>query len=94
MAKLNFLRNNREKAHGINTVDSYDLGQYISATDGVSKPWLLVQLRIKKLQERKGEISSEEYMRELEDIYKDLMNLGEWWVGREEEVFGRENRRL
>ncbi|MDV2999210.1 MAG: hypothetical protein N5P05_000816 [Chroococcopsis gigantea SAG 12.99] len=75
----------------ITVVDSYDLGKYISATDGVSKPWLLVQLRIKKLQERRLEISAQEYIQELEDIHKDLMNLGEWWVGREEEVFGSQN---
>lgn len=68
-------------------MDSKDLAQYIEATDGISKPWLLVQLRLKKLQERRSEISTEEYLRELTDLHQDLMNLGEWWVGIEDEVF-------
>lgn len=69
------------------TMDSKQLAKYIEATDGISKPWLLVQLRLKKLQERRSEISGEEYMTELTDIHKDLMNLGEWWLGIEDEVF-------
>jgi len=69
-------------------MDSKELAQYIEATDGISKPWLLVQLRLKKLQERSHLLSSEEYATELADITQDLMNLGEWWLGIEEEVFG------
>jgi len=68
-------------------MNSQDVAKYIEATDGSSKPWLLVQLRLKKLQERRSEISTEEYMTELTDIHKDLMNLGEWWLGIEDEVF-------
>lgn len=68
-------------------MNSEELGKYISATKGFSKPWLLVQLRLKKLQERKNTISSEEYITELADIHQDLMNLGEWWKGIEDEVF-------
>ncbi len=68
-------------------MNSKELAQYIEATDGISKPWLLVQLRLKKLQERRATLSSEEYIRELEDIHQDLMNLGQWWVGRENEMF-------
>ena len=69
-------------------MDSRKLAQYIEATDSISKPWLLVQLRLKKLQERKAEISPQEYIQQLEDIQADLLKLGEWWKGREEEVFG------
>ena len=69
-------------------MDSKDLAQYIEATEGISKPWLLVQLRLKKLQERRSEIAPETYIKELEDIHQDLMNLGEWWLGMEDEVFG------
>ena len=69
-------------------MDSQDLAKYIEATDGVSKPWLLVQLRLKKLQERRSTISPQEYLREIEDIHQDLMKLGEWWRGREKEAFG------
>lgn len=69
-------------------MDINELSQYIETTNGISKPWLLVQLRLKKLEERRGILSPEEYSNELADIHQDLMNLGEWWQGREEEVFG------
>lgn len=68
-------------------MDSKDIAQYIEATGSASKPWVLVQLRLKKLQERSHTIPSEEYARELADIHKDLMNLGEWWRGIEDQVF-------
>lgn len=68
-------------------MNSDSLGKYITSTDSAAKSWLLVQLRLNKLQERKSEISAEEYLGELADIHKDLMNLGEWWVGQEQEVF-------
>ena len=69
-------------------MDSKDLAEYIEATEGISKPWLLLQLRLKKLEENKPFLPPEEYLTQLEDIHQDLMNLGEWWVGREDEVFG------
>lgn len=72
-------------------MNSKELAQYIEATDSISKPWLLVQLRLKKLQERQSYISSDEYSKELTDIHQDLMNLGEWWIGQEKEVFGTPN---
>ncbi len=70
-------------------MDSQELARYIEATDSISKPWLLVQLRLKKLTERRSELSADEYTSELADIHKDLMNLGEWWIGIEDEVFGK-----
>ncbi len=70
-----------------NPMDSKTLAQYLEATDGISKPWLLVQLRLKKLQERRDTISSTAYAEELADIHQDLMNLGEWWRGIEDQVF-------
>jgi hypothetical protein len=69
-------------------MNSQELARYIEATDGISKPWLLVQLRLSKLQERKEQISPQEYMTELADIQADLLKLGEWWKGIEGEVFG------
>ena len=69
-------------------MNSKELARYIEATDGISKPWLLVQLRLKKLQERRNQITSEEYFQELQDIQEDLLSLGEWWKGREKDVFG------
>ena len=68
-------------------MDSHELAHYIEATDGISKPWLLVQLRLKKLQERRDTLSPDEYMAELATIHQDLVNLGEWWVGIEDKVF-------
>ncbi len=68
-------------------MNSNELARYIEATDGISKPWLLVQLRLQKLQERRETLNPAQYSQELADIHKDLMNLGEWWVGIEDEVF-------
>ncbi|WP_392532328.1 hypothetical protein [Nostoc sp. C117] len=68
-------------------MDSKELAQYIEATDSITKPWLLVQLRLKKLEERRATLTDETYNKELEDIYQDMMNLGEWWRGIEDEVF-------
>ncbi|BAY59965.1 MULTISPECIES: hypothetical protein [Calothrix] len=68
-------------------MDSRQLARYMEATDGIAKPWLLVQLRLKKLQERQSQIPQEVYVEELEDIFQDMMNLGEWWQGIEDEVF-------
>ena len=68
-------------------MNSKELAQYIEATGSISKPWLLVQLRLVKLQERVHTTPPEEYAKELADIHQDLMNLGEWWRGIEDEVF-------
>lgn len=69
-------------------MDSKELAQYLEETDSISKSWLLVQLRLKKLQESRATLSPEAYSSQLADIHQDLMNLGEWWVGLENEVFG------
>ena len=68
-------------------MNSQDLGRYLQATEGATKPWLLAQLRLQKLQERRAELSAEEYAQALADIHRDVMNLGEWWVGQEDNVF-------
>lgn len=68
-------------------MDSNDLARYLEATDGISKPWLLAQLRLAKLKEQRGSLSPEDYENRLADIHQDLMNLGEWWNGIEDEVF-------
>ena len=68
-------------------MDSNELARYIEATDGISKPWLLTQLRLKKLQERRASLSPEEYERELADLHQDLMKLGQWWKGIEKDSF-------
>lgn len=68
---------------------SDDLAKYIEATDGISKPWLLIQLRLAKLKERRQEMSTEEFNQQLAELHEELMKLGQWWVGQEDEVFKR-----
>ncbi|HIK56336.1 MAG TPA: hypothetical protein IGS37_14390 [Synechococcales cyanobacterium M55_K2018_004] len=68
-------------------MDSQDLARYIEATDGHAKPWLLAQLRLLKLQEERDRLSPDEYADAIADLHAAVMNLGEWWVGREDEVF-------
>ncbi len=72
---------------GDGSLSSDELARYIEITDGITKPWLLTQLRLKKLQERRFSLSPEAYEQELADLHQDLMNLGEWWVGQEDQVF-------
>ena len=68
-------------------MDSNELAQYIEATNGISKPWLLAQLRLIKLKERQATLSPEEFETALVDIHQDMMSLGNWWIGLEDEVF-------
>ena len=66
---------------------SEQLARYIEQKDSISKPWLLVQLRLKKLQDRRSTMAESEYAKELADIHQDFINLGDWWFGIENEVF-------
>jgi hypothetical protein len=68
-------------------MDSQELARYIEKNNGISKPWLLIQLRLKKLAEEKPNLPAAEYITRLEDIHQDMMKLGEWWKGIEDEVF-------
>ena len=68
-------------------MNSENLAKYIEDTDSIGKSWLLIQLRLKKLAEAKPNLSPEDYIIKLDDIYRDMMNLGEWWLGLEEKVF-------
>ncbi|MGB3135836.1 MAG: hypothetical protein WBG38_03245 [Nodosilinea sp.] len=65
-----------------------DWASYVEATDGLSKPWLLIQWRLRLLQEQQPGLDPETYATELAELHKALMNLGEWWQGQEEIVFG------
>jgi hypothetical protein len=69
-------------------MDSRDWAKYVEANDGLTKPWLLIQWRLQLLQERRHEISAQEYEEALAELHQDLMGMGEWWLGREEEFFG------
>ncbi|ACK68119.1 conserved hypothetical protein [Rippkaea orientalis PCC 8801] len=68
-------------------MNSHDLAKYIEAHEGITKPWLLIQLRLKKIQENRDKMSEQEYLTHIESLHQDLMKLGEWWVGIEDEVF-------
>ena len=68
-------------------MNSDDLAKYIEANDGMSKPWLLIQLRLAKLKERRHEMTTEAFNHELADLHESLMKLGQWWVGQEKDVF-------
>ena len=68
-------------------MNSEELAKHIEQTGSMGKSWLLVQLRLQKLAEAKPDLSTAEYHARLDDIYQDMMNLGEWWVGIEHEVF-------
>jgi hypothetical protein len=72
-------------------MNSEDLARYIEQTNGISKPWLLAQLRLQKLRDRRPDLTPEQYETELADIHNDVMNLGEWWIGIESEAFGAQS---
>ncbi|WP_035993030.1 hypothetical protein [Leptolyngbya sp. KIOST-1] len=69
-------------------MDGKDWARYIEATDGLSKPWLLIQWRLQLLQEQRPHLDPETYATELAALHQALMDLGEWWQGQEERVFG------
>ena len=48
---------------------------------------MLQMLRLAKLKEARSNMSQEEYMGSLKEAHSDLMRLGEFWKGREAEVF-------
>jgi hypothetical protein len=67
---------------------SEDLARYFEARGELSKPWTLHMLRLTKLQEAKDSMAPEEYLAKVQEAHADLMRLGEFWKGREAEVFG------
>ncbi len=67
---------------------SSDLARYLEQRGELGKPWLWHLLRLTKLKERKHELSPEEYDAQLREAHADMMRLGEFWKGREQEVFG------
>ena len=68
--------------------NSEDLARYLEARGELGKPWMWHLLRLSKLQERKDSLSPEDYLQHLQEAHADLMRLGEFWKGREREVFG------
>lgn len=68
-------------------MNSDEIARYVEQTDRLSKPWVLIQWRLQKLQERQADMEAEAYCREVAELHHALMALGEWWIGREDEVF-------
>jgi hypothetical protein len=66
---------------------SADLARYLEARGELGKPWMWQLLRLAKLKESKDSLPPEEYMERLRQAHADLMRLGEFWKGREQEVF-------
>ncbi|MEB3265068.1 MAG: hypothetical protein VKN13_00460 [Cyanobacteriota bacterium] len=67
---------------------SADLARYLEARGELGKPWMWNLLRLAKLQEEKASLDPNEYLQRLQSAHADLMRLGEFWKGREQEVFG------
>ena len=67
---------------------SDELARYLEARAELSKPWMLQMLRLSKLKESKHTMAPEDYLARVQEAHADLMRLGEFWKGREAEVFG------
>jgi hypothetical protein len=67
---------------------SADLARYLEQRGELGKPWLWHLLRLTKLQEQKDQLDPAHYDALLQEAHADLMRLGEFWKGREQEVFG------
>ena len=64
-----------------------ELARYLESRGELSKPWMLQMLRLAKLKETRGSMSQEDYMCSIRQAHSDLIRLGEFWKGREAEVF-------
>ena len=67
---------------------SEDLARYLEQRGELSKPWNLQMLRLKKLKEAKATMDPQLYLEKVQEAHADLMRLGQFWKGRELEVFG------
>jgi hypothetical protein len=66
---------------------SEELARYLESRGELSKPWMLQLLRLTKLKESKNDLDPQEFLARLQEAHADLMRLGEFWKGREQEVF-------
>ena len=69
------------------TPSAAELARYLEQRGELSKPWMLQLLRLTKLKEARQDMDPQEYMDKLQEAHADLMRLGEFWKGREQEVF-------
>ena len=67
---------------------SDDLARYLEQRGELTKPWNLQMLRLKKLKETKDSMDPQLYLEKVQEAHADLMRLGQFWKGREQEVFG------
>ena len=67
---------------------SEDLARYLEQRGELSKPWNLQMLRLKKLMEAKDSMDPQLYLEKVHEAHADLMRHGQFWKGREQEVFG------
>ncbi len=68
--------------------NSEELALYLEQRGELGKPWMWHLLRQAKLREARGSIPPEQMLESIQDAHTDLMRLGEFWKGREAEVFG------
>lgn len=66
---------------------SAELARYLEQRGELSKPWMLQLLRLTKLKEARDTMDPQEFVERLQEAHADLMRLGEFWKGREQEVF-------
>jgi hypothetical protein len=69
------------------TPSSADLARYLEQRGELGKPWMWHLLRLTKLKEAKDTMDPEAYLTQVQEAHTDLMRLGEFWKGREQEVF-------
>lgn len=67
---------------------SAELALYLEQRGELGKPWMWHLLRITKLRESRTSMDPNDYLTCLQEAHADLMALGEFWKGREAEVFG------
>ncbi len=66
---------------------SADLARYLEQRGELGKPWMWHLLRLSKLKEAKDSMDPETYLERLHEAHTDLMRLGTFWKGREDDVF-------
>ena len=64
-----------------------ELARYLEQRGELSKPWMLQLLRLTKLKEAKDTMEPQEFVDRPQEAHADLMRLGEFWKGREQQVF-------
>ena len=67
---------------------SEDLARYLEQRGELSKPWNLQMLRLQKLKEAKESMDPQLYLEKVQEAHADLMRLGQFWKGLEQQVFG------